>query len=372
MPEPFKNLINEDFFKRFTNALVLSIPGFDKDSFLHDIYDGEWENRELKNRIRHTTLMLEKQFKQDYRENLRQMLVTLENLLTSKGYTPGFELMIFADFVEVYGLEDYEPSVKAMEKITQHMSCEFAVRPFILRYGKTMMAQMLAWAKHENPLVRRLASEGCRPRLPWAMSLPELKKDPSPVLPILETLKNDVSESVRKSVANNLNDISKDHPELVTDIAKKWIGHSDQTDWVLKHACRTLLKAGNQVVLELFGLSHPHDVEVSNFRLITPKFNIGKDLRFSFEIHNRSGAEKLIRVEYALYFLRSNGSHSKKVFMHSEKNYPGRTSTTIEKTHSFRTITTRKYYPGKQIVAVIINGMEVEPHEFILENLSSR
>jgi 3-methyladenine DNA glycosylase AlkC len=99
------------------------------------------------------------------------------------------------------------------------------------------MRYLYTRAEVQNHDVRRLASEGCRPRLPWAMALPQFRKDPSPALPILEKLKNDESDYVRKSVANNLNEISKDHPQLVLDICERWYGQTANTDWLVKHAC---------------------------------------------------------------------------------------------------------------------------------------
>jgi 3-methyladenine DNA glycosylase AlkC len=128
--------------------------------------------------------------------------------------------LFFPDFVETYGLEHWDRSVAALEKFTRMSTSEFAVRPFLKRNQPRMMAQMAAWSKHESEHVRRLASEGCRPRLPWADALPALKRDPAPIWPILEQLKADPSEYVRRSVANNLNDISKDHPEQVLAIAQ--------------------------------------------------------------------------------------------------------------------------------------------------------
>ena len=129
---------------------------------------------------------------------------------------------VFTDYVEVYGLDDWEASIPALEEFTQQFSAEFAIRPFIVRYPERTMAQMLTWAGHESAEVRRLASEGCRPRLPWGIRLQDLVADPSPILPILERLKNDESESVRRSVANNLNDISKDNADVVLDLLPAW------------------------------------------------------------------------------------------------------------------------------------------------------
>ena len=140
--------------------------------------------------------------------------------------------------------------MKAIEFITQFITCEFAVRPFLLKYGDKMMNQMRAWSLHKSHKVRRLASEGSRPRLPWAMAIPALKKNPMPVLTILENLKNDPSESVRRSVANNLNDISKDRPGMVLKIANAWKGQNKETDAIVRHGCRTLLKHGHPEVLD--------------------------------------------------------------------------------------------------------------------------
>src|SRR5688572_14204950 len=145
---------------------------------------------------------------------------------------------------------------------------------------------MLKWSKHARRHVRRLSSEGCRSRLPWAMAIPALKKDPSPILPILENLKNDESLFVRKSVANNLNDIAKDHPQVVLELVKKWKGNSEQTDWIIRHGCRTLLKKADQNVYALFGLNGKTNCEVNNLKLSKTKIKIGERLGFSFGLKN--------------------------------------------------------------------------------------
>ena len=146
------------------------------------------------------------------------------------------------------------------------------------------MSHMYNWAEDENFHLRRLASEGCRPRLPWAMSLPVFKKDPTPILKIMETLKDDPVEYVRMSVANNLNDISKDHPDVVLDICERWFGRSKNTDWIVKRACRTMLKAGNKRALLLFGFGDPDQLKVANLSFDRQTLAMGEELRFSFEI----------------------------------------------------------------------------------------
>ena len=276
--------------------------------------------------------------------------------------------MFLPDYVEKYGLAntDYQTSIHAIEQITQFTSCEFAVRPFIIQYPQKMMQQMLVWTTHESEHVRRLASEGCRPRLPWAMALPSLKQEPSPILPILTQLKNDPSEYVRRSVANNLNDITKDNPEIVLQIAQGWKGESPQTDRILKHGCRTLLKQGNTTVLQLFGFGAVDGIALSNFRILTPSVKIGDYLQFSFELTNKAPQPILLRLEYGLYYLKSNGSLSRKVFKISEKQYDGQRTTTILRKQSFRLITTRQFYTGQHQLSIIVNGRELAKESFEL------
>ena len=252
---------------------------------------------------------------------------------------------------------DFEAAVDALEAITQFVSCEFAVRPFLLKFNGKMISRMKKWSKHENFKVRRLASEGSRPRLPWAMAIPYLKEDPSPILPILENLKNDPSEWVRRSVANNLNDIAKDHPDLVIRLARKWKGISKETDAIIKHGSRTLLKKGHAEILSHYGLK-AEQVHVSAFKILTPKVNNGKDLVFCFQVSNGSEHKQTIRLEYGLYYLRANGQWSKKVFKISEKQVGSGVKLTIERKQSFKKITTRVFYPGKHKLSVIVNGEE--------------
>ncbi|MDP8206920.1 MAG: hypothetical protein P9L92_09675, partial [Candidatus Electryonea clarkiae] len=212
-------------------------------------------------------------------------------------------------------------------------------------------------ADHEDPKVRRLASEGCRPRLPWAMALPAFKKDPTLILPILEKLKNDESETVRRSVANNLNDISKDNPEIVLAICNRWMGKAANIDKLIKHACRSLLKAGNKETLLLFGFGDPTDMNVENLKLSKYRINIGDDLNFSFDLIINQKELKKVRLEYCIYYMKANVKLSKKVFQITENSYkPGEHS--FRRKQSFKNMTTRKHYPGKHKISIIVNGEE--------------
>jgi 3-methyladenine DNA glycosylase AlkC len=355
-----KDIYSVEFYNNFSGIAGEVVPAFDHVKFKKLIFDDNWNSKELKQRMRHTTLVLHqflpKVFQQDAEiiENLlgkfRQNNIT-ENTI---------EYMFLADYIEVFGINDYASSVKLIENLTRFTSCEFAVRPFIIKYGDKMIQQMHKWSLHENHHVRRLSSEGSRPRLPWAIALPVLKKNPHPILPILENLKTDSSEYVRRSVANNLNDIAKDNPHIVISMVQKWRGISPETDAIIKHGCRTLLKQANPEILKYYGLNDNSNIKFSNFEIRTTQVKIGNDLLFSFTIHNKSGKVKKLRLEYAVYYLLNNGKHTKKVFKISERQFQADESVNIMRKQSFRIITTRKFYKGQHKLSIIVNGQEQE------------
>ena len=224
-----KDYYSRDFVRRLASELRKGSPSFDAIGFEKKVLYRNWKNLELKERVRHISTCMNRHLPFDY----KKQIAILEK--AAPGFT-GLEGFVFPDFVEVFGLEDFDTSVRALERFTEYSTSEFAVRPFLIRYEAKMMQQMLRWAEHPNHHVRRLASEGCRPRLPWAIALVAFKKDPAPVLPVLELLKNDPSEYVRRSVANNLNDIAKDHPGLTLEI-RKAMAWSKQRNRLDREAC---------------------------------------------------------------------------------------------------------------------------------------
>ena len=361
-----KDMYSPSFFNYFSDIAETVIPSFDRKKFTAAIFVPDWENKELKQRMRHTSLVLHQFLDTDFAKAASQIEVLAVKLKEAGTTENIFGYMFLPDYIEVHGMEHFKASVNAMEIVTQFISCEYAVRPFLIQYKDAMMEQMLTWSKHKNHHVRRLASEGSRPRLPWGMGIPELKKEPKQILPILENLKNDPSEYVRRSVANNLNDIAKDHPEVVLELAGKWQGISAETNALIKHGSRTLLKQGNTEILSHFGLLNDSRFEVTALKVISPEVKIGDDLTFSFNIKNGSDREQLFRLEYAIYYLRQNGQLSKKVFKISERVFKPNEEATITRKQSFRLITTRKFYEGEQQLSVIINGHERAFEKFSL------
>lgn len=346
------------FFDNLTKAIQKAYGVFDASKFNQLLYDKDWEEKELKARMRHASLCLHQTLPQEYSQ-------AIDILKQVAPQFNDFDGMLFPDFVEVYGVADWQTSIPALELFTQFSSAEFAIRPFIEKYFERTMDQMLEWSTHQNHHVRRLASEGCRPRLPWASPLRMLKKDPSPILPILENLKSDETDYVRRSVANNLNDIAKDHPEVVIKTAKAWFGHSKETNWIVKHACRTLLKQGNPEVLSIFGFQDASNVQVKDLTLTKDTLTIGEELEFSFTIVPDQVAK--LRIEYGIDYLKANGSSSRKVFQISESEYKADETKEFVKKQSFKNMTTRKHHPGKHSLAIIVNGLEKTKVDFELQ-----
>ena len=367
MAEPLKNIYNDIFFGELQASLRKAMPGFDTKKFTAAVKNKAWSNMELKQRMRHLSTVLHDQLPGDYTAKLALLLKLAEALPSQSNLQyPGLAYMYIPDFLEQYGLNNIDLSLKAMEKISMITSCEFAIRPYLLASEKKVMKQMLAWSKHRHENLRRFSSEGCRPRLPWAMAIPSFKKDPAPVLPVLENLKNDTSVYVQKSVANNLNDISKDHPELVIAIAEKWQGSSPAADWIIRHGCRGLLKAGNKDALYLFGTTADIQCTVSNIRLSKGKIKIGEGVRFAFALELKEKKPSKLRIEYAVYYQKANGSLSKKIFKIREGVYDHSNSYSFDRKHSFKDLTTRKHHAGKHAIAVIVNGNEYAREEFTL------
>jgi 3-methyladenine DNA glycosylase AlkC len=359
MAELLKNLYNQNYIKLLSNEIKSFYSEFDSLGFSTNIFNEDWDDKELKQRMRHISIVLGDFLPNDYTQSIEILKASFSRL----NHSYGLENMIFQDYVEVYGLDNFKESMEALEHFTNKCSSEFAIRQFILKYPKETMVQMLIWTSSSNSHVRRLASEGCRPRLPWAIALTDFKSNPSEVLIILEKLKDDESEYVRNSVANNINDISKDNPKIVKKLANSWIANNKNRDSLLKHGCRTLLKASDKEVLNLFGFTHPETIELNNFEIMS-NVKMGEELLFSFLINSKKELGKL-RVEYAVDFLRKNGSHNTKVFKISEGVFT-QNEKLISKKYSFKAISTRAYYKGQHKLSIIINGIVFAKKEFTL------
>jgi len=357
MAEPLKDQYTQDWITQLGLAIQTVDSGFNQKHFLKRVLDDQWELRELKDRMRHIAEVMNQNISGDYSDQIAVLSRVAPHF---KGLTA----LVFPTFVELYGLDNFERSIEALEVFTCYSTAEFAIRPFIVKYPDTMK-KMLEWSEHDNFHVRRLASEGCRPLLPWAMKLKAFEKDPTPILPILENLRNDPEDYVYRSVANNLNDISKNHPDLVLDLCESWINESKTTHWVCKHALRTLLKKGNQRAMQLFGFGSVDQLDLLKFELKNSPIKIGDGTTFELILKN-TGAQQKFRLEYAIGYLKKAGHHNEKVFQIKETALKQKQETKIVKKLLFKNLTTRKHYKGQHYIYLIINGKKIVKREFEL------
>ncbi|TXK76111.1 DNA alkylation repair protein [Paenibacillus sp. N3.4] len=366
MAEPLKDMFHQTFLRQFGEKVHKVYDAFDTEDFIAATMDDNWDELALKERIRRISTVLGKHLPPRYEDSLNV-------LFAIDGTCVGFPYLFFPDFVEVHGQaqEHWELSMQALERFTSKSSAEFAIRSFLLRDPERAMPQMTAWAGSPSEHVRRLASEGCRPRLPWGQALPIFKRDPSPLLPVLELLKNDPSLYVRKSVANNLNDIAKDHPSVVLDTAIRWKGVHPDTDWIVRHACRTLIRKADPEVLALFGYAESVDeMPLTTFSSISadpPVLPIGGSCELAYELQIREGEPVRIRIEYGIYFVKARMQTSRKLFLLSDKTVSGGSYLTGTRTHRWADLTTRLHYPGEHRIVLLVNGREIASTTVLLE-----
>lgn len=323
------------------------------------ILESPWEDYELKeriNRIADVFLL----FWEGSIVTLEPKLYALIQCLRQNGVNDfNFPYIFINDLVTKSGLNDFETSMRVLEQTTVFSSAEFAIRHYYQNYFDKTLKQMIEWSTHKEAFVRRLASEGSRPILPWGIGIPNIKKSPEIHLPILENLWDDENEIVRRSVSNHLNDISKIQPDLVIQFCKRKFGRSESLDKNLKHALRGLLKKGNHTALSFFEYDTKWKPRELQFNLKKKKIKIGDSLEFEIYFVNPSRRENKIRIEYRIDFLLANGKYGSKVFQLGEKTIGPTEEVTILKSHSFRLITTRKFYAGKHKLGLIINGNEL-------------
>ncbi len=276
----------------------------------------------------------------------------------------GFINWPLSDYAAYYGLDHFDMAMHAFYEITKRFSAEGSIRYFLKAHPEKTVAVLHEWAIDSNVHVRRLVSEGTRPILPMCMQLPQFKKDPTPVLALLEKLRDDPALYVRRSVANNLNEIAKDNPDQVTDTLARWNqSSSPHTPWLTRHALRTLIKQGNPQALALLGYPSCVALDIQQFRVSPKNISLGKSLNLSVTLVSQEKKPIQLMIDYVVHHMKANGKTRPKVFKWAKKTLrPGETLT-LKKRHSLREITTRKYYAGKHEVELQINGQRYERRE---------
>jgi 3-methyladenine DNA glycosylase AlkC len=268
----------------------------------------------------------------------------------------GFASITLPEYVALYGQKHFDISMKALEYFTQFGSAEFAIRHFLASDFERTLAVMRGWAEDENEHVRRLASEGSRPRLPWSFQLRNLIADPSPTAPILDALKNDPSLYVRKSVANHLNDITKDHPQFVIDRISKWPMDDKHTAWIVRHALRTLIKKGDPHALGLIGTTGKAMVRIEGFSVSPASISLGERITLEARIASTSETAQQLVIDYAVHYVKKSGAASRKVFKLKEIVLPPSASQNLSINQMIRDFTTRTHNAGHHKIELIVNG----------------
>jgi 3-methyladenine DNA glycosylase AlkC len=354
--EPLKLMFSPDLVAKLNRGLAATYQEVDLTPL---VFTTEWVNLELNERVNHIASVLYELWPKDFERAHVHLLDLADWFFKEKDHIQGYVYMFLPNYVQRFGLADPDLALSVIERLTVLVSCEFAIRPLLIQHQDLVMQKMLDWAKYPNHSVRRLASEGCRPRLPWGLALQSFINNPDPIFPILDALANDDSLYVRKSVANNLNDICKSHPEKAIAWAVK---HKGQADWVINHGLRTLLKRGDQNALQLLGWN---EVKISNtvIHLVNP-IKLGETATFNIEFELEMDADQL-RLEYKIDYYRPTKS-SPKVFMLGKQTLKaGKHQRQIS--ISFKDLSTRKHYAGPHQLSFIANGVVLQTIGFEVE-----
>lgn len=366
MADLLKEVYNSEFIENLSISTYKFDSNFNQKKFIKFLLNNSWYEKSLKERMRAISIALNKFLSpiliSDKIEILKKTAIHLQ-----KNKNSSLSFIIFPDFIEQFcDNNNFDLAINSLEFFTEFGSSEFAMRKFIEINQDEAFKYLEKFSKSKNFHVRRLASECCRPLLPWGKVLRKLKENPEPIFKILENLKFDREIYVKKSIANNLNDISKNNPDLVLKILESW-KEQKVSEFIIKHSLRTLLKKGNSKALSLIGIENNKKEQnyiIKDFYLEKPQVNLNNYLNFGFDLENFKSNNK-IRIEYAMFFLKKNGSLSKKIFQISTKNFE-KGVFQLRKKHLFKNFTTRKHYFGEHFISLIVNGLEIDKIKFDL------
>jgi 3-methyladenine DNA glycosylase AlkC len=360
MAEPFKNLFDRRTVHAIGAALSTAWPAFDRAAFETRALDG-LDALEMKARAMHLCGALEATLPSDF----MQAADLLEQAIA--GGLAGWALWPVGEYIARRGLRAPERALALLHGLTQGFTAEWAIRPFIVEHPELAFATLRRWTVDPSPQVRRLVSEGSRPRLPWGLQLKGLIADPSPTLPLLEALLDDDDEAVRRSVANHLNDIGKDHPALVAEWLERHLPDaSPRRRALLRHASRSLVKRGDARVLKAWG--HGSRLRGSAQLLVTPRrVVLGGAIVLDVTLQSAAKRTQTLVVDYAIHHVKANGGTSPKVFKGWTLELAGGESRALRKSHPVKPITTRRYFSGRHRVELLVNGSAVADAWFDLK-----
>lgn len=368
MAEPLKNHFGPEVPRRIAAMIAAVHPRFKAEAFVADALDG-YAALELMPRGRKIADALKTHLPPRYEEAVAVLVASLgpkTAAVGGNGMAP-FLYMPHVFFVARHGLDHFEESMSAQYELTQRFTAEFSIRPYLERHQAATLARLARWSEDPSEHVRRLVSEGTRPRLPWAPRLKAFQADPRPVLALLERLKDDESLYVRRSVANNLNDIGKDHPATLAATARRWLkGASPERRWVVGHALRTALKRGEPAALAALGYGEGADLRVKNASLTPARARIGGSVTVAFDVANAGRAPARVMADFRIFFVKASGAASPKVFKLRALELPAGGRARLSKKVSLAQHTTRTHHPGLHRVEALLNGRQISIGRFEL------
>ena len=352
-----KDFFNHAVVEAIARACSQAYPLFDQAAFITRSVTG-LSDLELIQRGAHIAAALRTHLPTDYRTAIDILLKSLDFSMPTPSSMASFRYLPHTIFVATYGLDDFSTSMRAQHALTQRFTAEFCLRPFLIRYPERTLAVLTRWAHQPNEQVRRLVSEGTRPRLPWGTRLPAFIADPSPVLALLEVLRDDPAPYVQRSVANNLNDIAKDHPRLVVELCRRWMVNAPPSrQWVVRHALRVLVKRGDQAALKILGVGTPPRIEITDVE-VPDRVRIGDVAQIAFTVTATSTKKQTLEVDFAVHFVKANGTTSAKIFKLRKLSLASKGTVRLSRKISFAPMTTRTPYPGRHVLEAQINGVK--------------
>jgi 3-methyladenine DNA glycosylase AlkC len=384
MPEPFRNFFNPGLIDRMAAHLAAHGAGaFDGPAFAARARDG-LEALELKARSDWIARALDAHLPGDFDAACAIILAALhpetdapdDSIPSDDRGIRGWAVMPMADVVTARALADADPrafdrAMDVLAAMTQRFSAEFAIRPLILHDPHRALGHVRRWTEHPNRHVRRLASEGTRPRLPWGLRLGPFVADPAPLLPILTRLRDDSEDYVRRSVANSLNDIAKDHPDLIADLAADWLRDAPSPRArLVRHALRTLIKQGHPAALAALGHG-PASVSLDALA-VSPHVRFGAALDIALTLRSEESEPREIVLDYVIHHVKANGTTSPKVFKWRTLTLKPGETLRLARRHAIRPITTRVYYDGTHRLEIVANGAVLGGADFELTGTPQR
>lgn len=372
MAGQLKDFYNAEIVAGIAASIGKAHPSFPQKRFTADVM-AALPPLELMDRAKAIAAALRRHLPQDYPAALDILLGSL-GANDGREHTAGgiegmssFRHLPFLNFVGTYGLDHPALSLAALNRMTRFFSAEFDIRYYLTEHYDLTMEAVRRWVTDEDWRVRRLCSEGLRPRLPWGLRLKAFVADPKPVLDIIEHLRADSHENVRRSVANNLNDIAKDHPDVVIATAKRWLKEDREGTFdTIRHGLRSLVKKGDIRALKLLGFDHAVPVSAEAFRIAAKRYRVGDTIHFTVTLTNDGSKAATLSVDYAIHWRNARGSLQPKVFKLSKPKLVAGESIVLNKRHSLKPITTRRYYAGEHRVEILVNGKSLAEGGFKL------